>query len=175
MSSWTYPITFYFSIHNRMLLYQHISVDVASCTSTPQQESTLVVCQTKWRVFSTWQVKPLSATESAVFHISTSLKVLGLRQICCYYDKYVCLKRFYSDFITYIPRDIHQQLISIVWLIKSIQQHVITCLWHKTIRRDIMIPDLQFAKEIWCGWPSVYPRFWYKLHPSHCILWMSQQ
>ena len=88
-----------------MLFYQHISVDVASCTSIPpQQESTLVVCQTKWRIFSTWQIKPLSATDSAVLHISTSIKVLGLRQICCYYDeKYVCLRRSYLDFVKYIP------------------------------------------------------------------------
>ena len=59
-----------------MLLYGHISVDVASCTSTSQQESTLVVCESKWRIFSIWQTKPLSATESGVLHISTSIKRL---------------------------------------------------------------------------------------------------
>ena len=45
--------------------------------------------------------------------------------------------RSYSDFVTYIPRDIHQQIISRDWLIKSTQHHIII---HQKRHYDIRDP-----------------------------------
>ena len=66
------------------------SVNVASCVSRPQRESTLAIYESKWRIFTAWcniqHINPLSATESVVsdfLHLHTE-KHLAISTIAGY-------------------------------------------------------------------------------------------
>ena len=73
------------------LCSRDISVDVASHVSRPQRESTLAICEYKWRIFISWcniqHINPLSATESVVsdflLHLHTE-KHLAISTIAGY-------------------------------------------------------------------------------------------